>query len=282
MGRRMAALPEPRLRVLSLGAGVQSTTLALMAAHGEVGPMPDAAIFCDLSHETTATYENLRWLSSGNALPFPVKVLQAGDLKADLLAGKDQTRDRGFAPIPYFIDNGPGKPEGRGIRACTLRYKIEPMSQEHRRMLGYPPQKNIPPNSIEVWIGISFDEVYRMKASKHAWQTNRWPLIERRMTRADCITWLKEHDYPVPVRSSCAFCPFHSDAEWRRIREDDQAAWKSAVELDRGLRESAGVLKLRGAPYLHRSLKPLDQVNLEPDRRQPDMFIEECEGLCGV
>jgi len=36
-----------RLRALSLGAGVQSTTLALMAAHGEVGPMPDCAIFAD-------------------------------------------------------------------------------------------------------------------------------------------------------------------------------------------------------------------------------------------
>ena len=33
-----------RLRVLSLGVGVQSTTLALMAAHGEVGPMPNCAI----------------------------------------------------------------------------------------------------------------------------------------------------------------------------------------------------------------------------------------------
>lgn len=31
-------------RALSLGAGVQSTTLALMAAHGEIGPMPDCAI----------------------------------------------------------------------------------------------------------------------------------------------------------------------------------------------------------------------------------------------
>lgn len=38
-----APVPDPaiRLRVLSLGAGVQSTTLALMAAHGEIGPMPD-------------------------------------------------------------------------------------------------------------------------------------------------------------------------------------------------------------------------------------------------
>ena len=31
-----------RLRVLRLGAGVQSTTPALMAAHGEVGPWPTA------------------------------------------------------------------------------------------------------------------------------------------------------------------------------------------------------------------------------------------------
>ncbi len=36
--------PSLRLRALSLGAGVQSTTLALMAAHGEIGPMPDCAI----------------------------------------------------------------------------------------------------------------------------------------------------------------------------------------------------------------------------------------------
>ena len=33
--------------VLSLGAGVQSSTLALMAAKGEVTPMPDVAVFAD-------------------------------------------------------------------------------------------------------------------------------------------------------------------------------------------------------------------------------------------
>jgi len=43
-----------RLRALSLGAGVQSTTLALMAAHGEIGPMPDCAIFADTGWEPQA------------------------------------------------------------------------------------------------------------------------------------------------------------------------------------------------------------------------------------
>lgn len=33
-----------RLRALSLAAGVKSTTMALMAAHGEIGPIPDCAI----------------------------------------------------------------------------------------------------------------------------------------------------------------------------------------------------------------------------------------------
>ena len=49
------------LTILSLGAGVQSTCLALMAAKGEVTPMPDAAIFAD-THEPKEVYEHLDWL----------------------------------------------------------------------------------------------------------------------------------------------------------------------------------------------------------------------------
>ncbi len=65
-------VPNADLRVLSLGAGVQSTTLALMAAHGEIGPMPDCAIFADTGWEPAAVYEHLDWLASGNVLPFPI------------------------------------------------------------------------------------------------------------------------------------------------------------------------------------------------------------------
>lgn len=61
-----------RLRVLSLGAGVQSTTMALMAAHGEIGPMPDCAIFADTGWEPKSVYDHLEWLMSPNVLPFPV------------------------------------------------------------------------------------------------------------------------------------------------------------------------------------------------------------------
>ena len=50
------------LNVLSLGAGVQSSTLALMAAHGEIEPMPDCAIFADTGDEPKDVYEWLKWL----------------------------------------------------------------------------------------------------------------------------------------------------------------------------------------------------------------------------
>lgn len=34
------------------------------------------------------------------------------------------------------------------------------------------------------------DEVVRMKPGREAWQVNWVPLIERRMTRQDCLNWL--------------------------------------------------------------------------------------------
>lgn len=61
-------MSSTKLRILSLGAGVQSTTLALMAAHGEIGPMPDAAIFADTGNEPDAVYDHLQWLMSPNVL----------------------------------------------------------------------------------------------------------------------------------------------------------------------------------------------------------------------
>src|SRR6185295_2844253 len=74
------------LNIISLGAGVQSTTMALMAAHGEITPMPDCAIFADTMAEPAATYEHLQWLTSDNVLPFPVHIVSAGNLTEHVAA----------------------------------------------------------------------------------------------------------------------------------------------------------------------------------------------------
>lgn len=52
------------ISVLSLGAGVQSTTLLLMACHGEFDEQPVEAIFADTGWEPAAVYRHLDWLAS--------------------------------------------------------------------------------------------------------------------------------------------------------------------------------------------------------------------------
>ena len=34
-------------------------------------------------------------------------------------------------------------------------------------------------------------------------------------------------------------------------------------------------------PYLHNSLKPLDQIDFT-SQKQVDLFNNECEGMCGI
>jgi hypothetical protein len=272
-----------RLTAISLGAGVQSTTLALMAARGEIEPMPDCAIFADTQSEPRAVYDHLAWLRSPNVLPFPVHVVTAGSLRDDMLRGTNSGGEKRFAAIPYFLDQDNGH-FGMGQRQCTSEYKIAPIGWKLRQMLGVDRRAPIPPGTVEVWIGITTDEAHRMKASRVAWRTNRWPLIEARMSRADCIAWLTRHDYPTPPKSACSFCPYRSDEQWIRMKATDPAAWAESVAVDEAIRQRHLRLALHATPYLHRSRQPLAEVDFRSwaERGQSDLFGEECEGMCGV
>ena len=85
--------------VLSLGAGVQSSTLALMAAKGEVTPMPDVAVFADTGYEPKAVYAWLDWLEK--QLPFPVAKVTRGNLRDDQIKTRVREKNRAAA-LPYF------------------------------------------------------------------------------------------------------------------------------------------------------------------------------------
>lgn len=264
---------RPKLCVLSLGAGVQSSTLALMAAHGEFDLIPDAAIFADTGDEPSAVYKQLEWLTG--VLPFPVYVVRAGDLGSDLLGGQDMAR------IPFHIKAG-----GLATRQCTRNYKIRPIRRKVRQLLDAPGGR-IPAGTVEQWVGISLDEAIRMKPSGVAYVTNRWPLVEKGITRADCLTWLALHGYPTPPKSSCVFCPYRRDEQWRDLRDHDPAGWKRACDMDAAIRLPENQKRFRGELYAHRSMVPLVDAPLSAferadQRGQPDLFLNECEGMCGV
>lgn len=288
-----------KLRIISLGAGVQSSAMALMAAHGEITPMPDCAIFADTQWEPKAVYEHLNWLTSGNVLPFPVYRVTAGNLREAILSRSNTTGGR-FAAVPWFIktvkpaqsripiygDEGEVEgwrllekdeiEEGMGRRQCTKEYKIRPVQKKVVDLLNGRPK-----GGAEVWVGISTDEAVRMKPSKVRYIINRWPLIERRFSRNDCLRWLERRGYPEPPKSSCVGCPFHNDGQWRQLRDSSPDEWQDAIKIDKAIRLQTG---FKGEQYMHRSLKPLGEVDLSTpeDHGQLNFFNNECEGMCGV
>lgn len=255
------------IRILSLGAGVQSSTLALMIARGDL-PMVDAAVFADTGWEPAAVYTWLDWLKG--QLPFSVHMVSAGNIRADTLA-KVTDPSRRVASVPWFTLGG-GK-VGMGRRQCTKEYKLRPLQRKVVELMGGRPK-----GGCEMLVGISMDEIWRMKESRVQYIRNVFPLIDREMTRQDCLRWMEERQYPRPPKSSCIGCPFHSDVQWRDLTPKEFA---DAVEVDRAIRHQPG---MRAQQFMHRSCKPLDQVDLSTpeERGQIDLFNNECEGLCGV
>ena len=264
------------LKILSLGAGVQSTTMFLMAEKGDL-ERPDRAIFADTGWEPPAVYEHLKWLQS--VATIPIDVVTAGNIREETIAN---VREGRFLTLPVFSDDA-GKP-GMLRRQCTKDYKLLPLQQHARELWAErererDAQKRLPPGAIEMWIGISLDEVQRMKPSRVKYIANRWPLIERRMSRNMCLAWLRRHGYPRPPRSSCVACPFKSDAEWYEMKDQRPEEWRAGVGVDEAIRTSEKL----GTVYVHKSCRPLSDVVFEPETGQA--FFEwngECEGMCGV
>jgi hypothetical protein len=277
-------------RYLSLGAGVQSSTLALMAAHGEIEPF-DAAIFADTQNEPQSVMTWLDWLETEInrcPKPYPIHRVSKGNLaERELTIRTSQKSGNKYIQggIPAFVKNPDGKRAGLLGRKCTVDFKIQPIYAKLRELLGIKRAIKGQSALAFVAIGISLDEVHRMKPSRFSYAVNYWPLIYLRMSREDCFKWMEGKGYPAPPRSSCVFCPFHADAEWLRLRNEEPEEFERAVEFEKKMHEAYTQQNaLKGMPYLHTTCVPLSEVKFADvkSHSQVDMFGNECEGLCGV
>ena len=122
---------------------------------------------------------------------------------------------------------------------------------------------------VEQVVGISLDEARRMRTSKERSTFLSYPLVHMGLSRHDCMNWLTRNGYPIPPKSSCVGCPFHSNREWRAVMKSP-VEWKQAVNLDNRIRSIEG---FRGNLFLHRSCKPLEEVDLStPEERGQGVF----------
>lgn len=246
--------------LLSLGAGVQSTALALLAVEGTL-PRPDAAIFADTGWEPAAVYGHLDRLEATLAAAgVPVHRVQRGNLRDDALDPAHR-----FASVPYFIRN-PGGSGGMGRRQCTSEYKLGPINRKVRELLGAagPDFRRVPGGRVaEQWIGFSTDEAHRVSDRLVRYIRLRYPLLDLGWDRAKCERYLTARGWAVE-KSACVGCPYHGNAAWRRLRDERPAEWADAVDFDRAIRQGgARGTRLAGEAFLHRSRVPLDLAPID-------------------
>ena len=242
------------LRVASWGCGLQSTTMIAMSALGELEPL-DAVIHCDLGWERQATMESRRWYTDWLAYRgVLVLILDVGDIR--------QLGSTEHIHMPFWTQDG-----GHLRRQCTRHFKIRPMRQRVRQLLGYDPSvpPAPPPGSVEQWIGISLDEWQRADESRVQYIHNRYPLLQHDMTREDCARWLEEHDLPVPIKSACVGCPFRKASEWLEMRESTPGEWAEAVAFDEQIRHHKLDRVTAGELYVYKHRAPLTEADLEAD-----------------
>ena len=245
------------MKILSLGWGVQSFTLAAMSALGELEPI-DAAIHADTTHDSVLTYKfAAKWTPWLEARGVNVITVRADDTEVI-------DRKYNHTQIPAFNNSG-----GMGKRQCTTRWKITPVRRKVRELSGGKP--------VEQWIGISLDEIQRANTSGVQYVTNRFPLVEKRITRAACVTWLEKNGLGVPPKSACVFCPYHGLNNWRQTKAVDED-WQEAVRVDEEIRH---VSNNGMTNYLCSARVPLTDLDLStPEERGQINWIDECSGTC--
>lgn len=253
--------------------GVQSTSLYYMSSMGEL-PRCDYAIFADPGKEKAKTmqylYQLKKWEKDNNGIP--IIVVNDKNLYKDLMNQTNSTNNR-FASIPAFTIMD-GK-IGMLRRQCTNEYKIAQVDKTIKKIYGLSKYGRFP--QTEIWIGITLDEIHRMSIpQKQKWKTLIYPFCGYKidwtskaekfeqssfiMRRADLMNWYNRNKLNMPVKSSCTFCPFQSDANWLEMKRNEPEEFADAIKLDYTIRNSTKK-GIKSPIYLHNSCKPLDQVD---------------------
>lgn len=276
------------IHILSLGAGVQSTTVYLMAHYGMFHL--DHAVFADTQDEPKTVYKHLQRLRDLNSIP--IHITKKGEpLSENLLTHKSKYLEQIISIPAYTLSNDKRQHKGILRRQCTSEFKVKPFQEYVKRKLLHMQKYAHFPKDINVhlYFGISADEFRRTHGIKKRYKnykriTCHFPLIDRWMTREDCRKWLKSKWKYQVHRSACVFCSFRSLYGWQEIKLFDKPGWKKAVQVDKALRgKSKLASRISDTLYLTPERVPIEDLDLEPPlKKELPLFIQECEGMCGT
>lgn len=252
------------INVISLGAGKQSSYMLLNALEGRFKFNPDFAIFSDTGCEPDYVYQYLNYLKERTG-GFKIITVSRGNLMTDIEDYCKGKTNR-VSQIPLHLDNA-----GLVMRQCTADYKLQPI----RNYLNSIRKKE----RVRLWIGISLDEIERVKDSPVKYIEHYYPLIENRISIDQIINYFETNKIPEPGKSACLICPFHSFEYWSQLKRFSGVEFERACQFDDLIRDYP---KLNNRAYLSRFRKPLKDIDFS---QHPSLFpelIEECHGMCGL
>lgn len=258
------------MRAFSFGGGVQSTAALVLAAQGRI----DYKLFLfanvgeDSENPDTLMYVENHAIQYAldNKLGFVELTRQTNNGETLYQRVIRDTKNMSIAHIEIPIRMSAGQP---GARGCTMNYKVSVI----RKWLGK--------GNHTVGLGISLDEFQRMRDSGHKRFTNHYPLIDLKLTRADCLKIIRDAGLPKPPKSSCWFCPFHNMSAWQDLKRNKPDLFDKAVDLENMLNEKRAAIG-RDPVWLTGKARPLAQVIADQPLLIPETD-DNCEsGYCMV
>jgi hypothetical protein len=268
------------LRIVSFGGGVQSHALLVLAAQKKVAF--DTFVFANVGNDSEnpgtiaymqeytyayaeqhglALHEAKHW-QEGEPAVHSRNTLYQRVMKAGPQGGQ-------FVGLPVKIGA-----KGIANRGCTQDYKVRAIvdwCRAHGATLEQP---------ATTALGISTDEFQRAKNTKVPYQNIVYPLLEMRLSRANCLYLIEQAGLPRPPKSSCFFCPYHSKAAWANLQRDSPDLFAKAAEMERVATERRAS-RGYGPVFFHDRRVPLPMAVRPGD--ETDDEENTCEsGYCHV
>ncbi|MDO3086328.1 hypothetical protein P5V38_26740, partial [Mycobacteroides abscessus subsp. abscessus] len=198
--------------------------------------------------------------------------LREGLLFPNLLT-RSERRELDREPEPRFLYQSMGAGwQSTAIALLAAQGVIEKPRFAVCRGTGTVRKVGAPPQGVwaRSYVGFSADEMGRISPSRVSYAFDTFPLVGRdqngevvppdlSMSRHDCGEYNTRHGFPEVMKSACIGCPWHSDAEWIRIKQDERQ-WQQVVDLDRSIRNTPG---LDNEAFLHKSRIPIEDVTFE-------------------
>lgn len=261
------------MKILSCGAGMQSTALALMSCENAKSPgkyplvpVYDLIAFCDLGKEPPWVMKQVEFVKIAcESAGIRFEVLTS-PLYEDYLNNFGRKR---VVSIPFWTIDENGK-KGKMMRNCTMDYKIGLIQNFVRwEILGYKKGQRVKPEDMkahEMHIGFSAEESHRCKENPHKMFVNHFPLVEMKLERKDNYAYIRDVWGLETKASACTFCPFHRNYFFQHLKENHTNQYKELVAFDEMLEKEQPNTKIRSKLYISRSRK-----------RIIDLLPEECQ-----